>query len=120
MVISARNSWNIIKGRGRGREKKGEEAATSLIQVPFCSSKTQHWHVQGQMCTALEEWRGEEGEGMLATTAEVLRLAVKVISTGKSNGLLKSNLEGEVLFPNKANGSLVLDVKGLNTVWIVK
>lgn len=70
------------------------------------------------MCTALK-WggKGGEGEGMLATIAEVLRLAVKVISTGKSNGLLKLKLEGEVLFPNGANGSPVPDVKGLNAVF---
>lgn len=120
MVISASSSWNNRKKRGRGREKEREEAATSLIQVPFCSSKAKHWHVQGQMCAALKEWQGEEGEGMLATTAEVLWLAVKVISTGKSNGLLKSNIEVEVLFPNKENGSPVLDVKGLNAGWPVK
>lgn len=54
---------------------------------------------------------------MSAATAEVLRLAVNVISAGKSNGLLKSKLEAEVLLPNRANGSPVLDAKGLNTVF---
>lgn len=110
MVISTSNSWNIRKWG------EGGEAATSSIQVSFCSSKTQHWRTRASV-HSIEIVAGGEGEGMSATTAEVLRLAVKVISTGKSNGLLKSKLEAEVLLPNRANGSPVLDVKGLNTVF---
>ena len=65
-----------------------------------------------------QHWKsgGGEREVTLATAAEVLQLAAKVISTGKSNGLWKSKLEGEVVLPNGANGSPVLDVKGLNAV----
>lgn len=113
MVISTSNSWNIRKWG------EGGEAATSSIQVSFCSSKTQHWRTRASVHSIeiVAGWGGGEGEGMSAATAEVLRLAVNVISAGKSNGLLKSKLEAEVLLPNRANGSPVLDAKGLNTVF---
>lgn len=108
------NSWKLGKGKGM------EEAEASLIRVVFCSSKT------APTCTRANV-HGIEivgvGRGMLATTSEVLLLAGKVISTGRSSVLWKSKIgteskiEGEDLFPNRANGNPVLNVISLSVLF---